>query len=108
MPHRWEKLGRRQKVYCFRKASESFAPSLFKMSAEVGQFDDAVEVDSRPGHAYIDQDSTPQFSYVSSDSSLSDDDFSEDLDEDFDDLRVEDEDWEISEKGMPFHIPSLF
>jgi hypothetical protein len=76
-----------------------------KMPVEVGQFDDAVEVDSRHGRAYIDQESAPQVSYAFSDSSPSDeddDDFSEDLGEDyFDDLRVEDEDWEISEKGAP-------
>lgn len=67
-------------------------------SIEPGQFDDASEdveqVVSRPlENAYID---------ISGDSSTDDDDedavYSDEFD-DFLDCRVEDEDWEISEKG---------
>lgn len=80
------------------------------MSVEVGQFDDAVEPNSRPGHAYIDEQPVPAASDASdSDSTSSEnEEYSEDLYED-DDLRVEDEDWEISERGVflisPMHVP---
>jgi hypothetical protein len=60
------------------------------MSVEIGQFDDAP---ARPGHAYIDD--LPESS--DSDTPLSE--YSDLDDAEFDDLRVEDEDWEISERG---------
>lgn len=69
------------------------------MSVEVGQFDDALEPGSRPGHAYIDEQPVPATTYASdSDSTFSEnEEFSEG--DGYDDLRVEDEDWEISERG---------
>ena len=89
---------------------------------EDGQFDDAPEdaltvpaqpvtqpaivpVDPRGGHTYIDDDA-PQEAGIDLDWS-DEDDISEDEDDEdeFEDgmARVEDEDWEIAERGMRAH-----
>jgi hypothetical protein len=66
-------------------------------AVEIGQFDDApidkLPGDSRPLYKYID-DTSPEHS---DNTSEGDDSDSEELDDDF--ARVEDEDWEITEKG---------
>lgn len=65
---------------------------------EVGQFDDAVvtsNFDSRAGHPYIDTSS-----YDSDDLPLPEDsEYDDDIDEEYDENRVEDEDWEVAEGG---------
>lgn len=76
---------------------------------EQGQFDDAPEdlttvSDLRQtGHVLIDEDELLQWS--EDDMQGNGDELDEDeLDErDFDDARVEDEDWEMAERGTPTH-----
>lgn len=63
-----------------------------------GQFDDAVETNEitttfQRLHPYID-DAGSDLSSLSSDTEISDD-----LDEAYDENRVEDEDWEMAERG---------
>lgn len=77
---------------------------------EVGQFDDPQEapatgtVDSRSDHTFIDTSG-----YDSEDLPLPEEsDYEDDLDEEYDENRVEDEDWEVAEGGMPFGSPYLY
>lgn len=69
---------------------------------EVGQFDDAQElpttlsVDPRAGHPYIDT-----AGYDSDDLPLPEEsDYEDEIDEEYDENRVEDEDWEVVEGGL--------
>jgi len=67
-----------------------------------GLFDYAADGRTPNNHAYIDQ----------VDSATDEEDLLSDLDDDvlsdqFDDLRVEDEDWEIAERGLSFFSPPL-
>jgi len=68
------------------------------------RFDDAAVGRAASDRAYIDQvDSATD----KEEESLSD--FDDDVLSDyFDDLRVEDEDWEIAERGLSFSIPFFF
>lgn len=69
---------------------------------EVGQFDDAQEIptignaDPRAGHPYIDT-----ANYDSDDLPLPEEsDYEDEVDEEYDENRVEDEDWEVVEGGL--------
>lgn len=66
-----------------------------------GQFDDATEVTGpRAGYSYIDSSDE---SSDSPEAEISE----EDIDETYEDDRVEDEDWEIAERGLFWPLPSL-
>ena len=90
------------------------------LSVEDGQFDDAPEgapvadppvaaADPRAGHAFIDDEELLAW-YSESDEDEPEDEFDAEEDEleaaAFEDLRAEDEDWEIAERGM-FHSSSI-
>ncbi|KAF8627405.1 hypothetical protein AX17_006220 [Amanita inopinata Kibby_2008] len=66
---------------------------------EPGQFDDAPETNTRAGHAYIDTHS-PQIDASWLEYSDPDRDDDDELDELEDDIRVEDEDWEVAERDF--------
>jgi RIO kinase 1 len=70
---------------------------------EVGQFDDAEDPtpDSRSGLPYIDTSA-----YDSDEFHLPDESDEDEIDEAYDENRVEDEDWEVAERGS--HVIHLF
>ena len=75
-------------------------------AVEIGQFDDApsasaLHTDFRADHSYIDTSG-----YDSDDFPLPEDsdDGEDSLDDEYDANRVEDEDWEIAERGASFSI----
>lgn len=66
---------------------------------EPGQFDDAPE--ARANHTYIDTH-PPELDESFLEYSEPEDDDEDEIDDAYDDDRVEDEDWEIADKGMTF------
>ena len=90
------------------KRLDLFAEDIifFFTMPEVGQFDDAEDPtpDSRSGLPYIDTST-----YDSDDFPLPDaSDEEDEIDEAYDENRVEDEDWEVAERGSLCHLsPSL-
>ena len=67
--------------------------------AEPGQFDDAPEVDARAGYTYVDEASSKiDKSWLEYSEDEEDDE--EIVEDGYDDGRVEDEDWEIAERGQ--------
>ena len=73
---------------------------------KIGQFDDSQipQPGGRGEHPYIDTSS-----YDSDDIPLPEDpdDGEDSLDDEYDDNRVDDEDWEVAERGMHFLIRSF-
>ena len=72
---------------------------LLMVDIEPGQFDDAPETDARANHTYIDTHPADLDESLLEYSEQEDDDDDE-IDEAYDDNRVEDEDWEIADRGI--------
>ena len=77
--------------------------TLINAPIDEGQFDDAP----RPSQLYIDTyDPAEDVNALDwPESPLEDDD--DDLDDTYDENRVEDEDWEIAERGMPYRPSAI-
>ena len=95
--------------------AESMVLIVQDLSTEDGQFDDAPEdalspdapADARAGHSYIDDDNILEWSSASEgDEDELEDQFDAEEDEmeavAYENLRAEDEDWEIAERGALF------
>jgi hypothetical protein len=70
-----------------------------------GQFDDAEENVLREGNAYVDTYEPPN-DEVGLDWLESEGEDEDDIDEEYEDSRVEDEDWENAERGMSLSVCS--
>ena len=66
---------------------------------EPGQFDDALETDARANHTYIDTH-PPDLDESLLEYTEQEDDDDDEIDDAYDDNRVEDEDWEIADRGI--------
>lgn len=79
--------------------SKIILASTKMVDIEPGQFDDAPESDARASHTYIDTH-PPELDESLLEYSEQEDDDDDEIDDTYDDNRVEDEDWEIADRGI--------